>query len=413
MFACILRSGIFRCQSRATRPLTRVRHCSYVGSLGKKKDPILVSDNQTNNLNGKQPSLNLIQSPDGYLGHLFVPKEKSLSRRQNNINTTVILDASESMGDNITRIYSTILPSVFEKLKYDPNQLIKTIGFGWMTKCYIDNYRTMRTRDFFCLGTTNMAPAIERLGVFIRDMHSPHRILTISDGILDDQEATVTVASMLANSLRGQYSINSQAVRFFTSEAPPDTRGLASVLQLNTVNQPKLLDIYSGSPDRAIVDQIASLFNDDFTNYVQIQSNNKIMLQTPWTTPLDRYHVKQGDNLLWFKEIPKDLTITGQNIQIPINTNEYIWPTLHELIKKKCEDLVKQLKVLKVIGTADANKEVQNIMICISKLQWFLKQNCIGSGDDGEPLLLLASKIANDNTISSKSSNEQAEFLKN
>lgn len=61
------------------------------------------------------------------------------------------------------------------------------------------------------------------------------RVLVLSDGMVLDQDRTVQAGMMVADSLKSQYDIEARAIRLRTSTyGEPDTRALASVLQLNT-----------------------------------------------------------------------------------------------------------------------------------------------------------------------------------
>ena len=51
------------------------------------------------------------------------------------------------------------------------------------------------------------------------------------------------IASQFYEKVKEKFRINSQAIRYFTSSAQPDIMALASILQLNTVNEATLIDI--------------------------------------------------------------------------------------------------------------------------------------------------------------------------
>ena len=55
-----------------------------------------------------------------------------------------------------------------------------------------------------------------------------------------------------------EININSQAIRFFSSSfANPDTMGLASVMQLNTIKDTNLIDINASDTTSKIVGEIS------------------------------------------------------------------------------------------------------------------------------------------------------------
>ena len=71
-----------------------------------------------------------------------------------------------------------------------------------------------------------------------------------------------------------QILINSQAIRFFTSNEEPDTRGLSSLLQLNNISIPILEDIYCSLNYEIIIDKIINLFiNDGLSRDIKLVNN--------------------------------------------------------------------------------------------------------------------------------------------
>ena len=94
-----------------------------------------------------------------------------------------------------------------------------------------------------------MAPAILKLHEKFSELHNSFvaiRLLTLSDGIIHDPNETKTAAADLVRKLGlNHLTINSHAVRLFTSSSQPETTAISSLLQLNNVIKPQLVDICS------------------------------------------------------------------------------------------------------------------------------------------------------------------------
>ena len=62
-----------------------------------------------------------------------------------------------------------------------------------------------------------MEGAFKELEKIIIDKNSSYRILALSDGEIYDSIIASNSASIFYNKIKGQFNINSQAVRFFSS----------------------------------------------------------------------------------------------------------------------------------------------------------------------------------------------------
>lgn len=143
------------------------------------------------------------------------------SSRWQMLQTVIILDRSGSMGQSVQKITNEILPIVFNKLKYKPDDTIHLITFD--TYCEV---LTKKVCDFGKLtltsrGSTNMTSAIrafqELFGTFNMNGGSV-RVLTISDGDVDNPNSTKQAGDDLAKFIAEFHvPINSQAMRLFTS----------------------------------------------------------------------------------------------------------------------------------------------------------------------------------------------------
>jgi len=380
-------------------------------------------------------SLKLYKTFDGFMGKLNLPETATFAQANDPCNTFVILDRSGSMGQNVGRIFNRILPNVFEKLNYPPDRIIKTIMFDNGIQCLQGTIQQMRNTYVNSGCTTWMSPAIPYLKQFLTGMQGNRaRILTFSDGELHDQNQTLDSASQLTNEIRGKYCINSQAIRYFTSSQQPDTRGLASILQLNSISETKLLDIYYDTDFDVTANQIAELFkNDGLDKSIRLVTENQVLLPTPWDTPLKSIYLNKGDNTIWFNKMPTGLKIEGTDIQINIelkedvNANEF-----EDLIRPKLDFFINKLKVLKVVNTQDAKNEITNMMNYFTQLQsWMVTtekdtaQLLESGGLKGrveyfkaiverkkKTVFQLLAQIANDDKVSQLNSAQQADYLR-
>lgn len=232
------------------------------------------------------------------------PKQRDPSK----IKTFVLLDRSFSMGDNAKRLLRDILPSVFSQLAYDKEFYLVTFSnTANVAKVAVDNMKTKSVETFD--EGSNLASAIKICSLIISKLSSqnPIRLLTIYNGDDQSDDATSLGAASLAEMIeRKNFSVNSQAVRFFTSKAEPGVVPLARMLQVNNTAAPKLIDIYSSESDRVIARKIAQLFINDKLEYTKLlTTKNEIISKTPWSSDcVNQILLKPGNNIFWLNKYP-------------------------------------------------------------------------------------------------------------
>ena len=151
-------------------------------------------------------------------------------------------------------------------------------------------YRKLTKNEFMnakgenARGCTYMHGVFQELDKILVNEKSAYRILTLSDGDLHDSRETSNKASEFYNKIKGKYKINSQAIRFFSSDyANPDTLGLASVIQFNTVKQATLLDVNAHDENEKIADELSKLFiGDGLGSKIVLLSDKQNMQIAPW-----------------------------------------------------------------------------------------------------------------------------------
>ena len=166
-----------------------------------------------------------------------------------NYELILIVDRSGSMRNSYPILINKLIPHLLDLLKFPEDKATHFIAFEDFVE-----YRKFTKKDFInCIEPatgaiekmTDVFPQLEK--IFIpENQNKPFRILTLSDGELVVYNERVNVpklASQFYEKVKEKFRINSQAIRYFTSSAQPDTMALASILQLNTVNEATLIDI--------------------------------------------------------------------------------------------------------------------------------------------------------------------------
>lgn len=385
----------------------------------------------------KKPSLelNLYPTFEGFMGKIFIPENMTskVSSVGDECETYVILDRSGSMGQNVGRLFNQYLPVVFKKLGYT-NQKIKVLFFDSGLHVYDDVYQKMPSYKISSRGLTYMTKAVRELKArLLKTKCRKIRILALSDGELHDQVDTLEEASELASIIKNDFIINAQAIRFFTSSSQPDTRGLASILQLNNIGHSSLIDMKYDLDRDIIIEQIYSLFKDDgLTEAFKLASNESCLMLTPWTVPKEYVYLKPGENTIWFKDIPKDLFIVDSNINIDIKVHGVSSEQFEKLLEPNLDIFINKLKVLKVVNTPEAQSEIFEMMNYFTELQKWMESNNTDTvkllenvslrgrveyfkhelRKRKKSFLQLMAQIANDDKIAKLNSAQQAEYLR-
>ena len=329
---------------------------------------------------------------------------KSLINAKTNsasVEFIVILDISGSMSYNVNRIITKILPNMLTKLNYLDDDIIHLIPFREWVEYHPMTKKQLENSTIRACGGNDMREVFDKLSNIILTKQTCFRILTISDGDVDYQTETLQIASEFAAKIKGKYSINSQAVRFFTSSWQPDTTALSSVLQLNTVGKSTLIDIDSHQDDNKIVDILYSLFIDDLDSNIKLQSKTNNLRIDPWAVPVKEIKLIPGKNVIW-SSAPDGLELLiGKKDVHPVKVEkaaEVSKDNYKEILGEKIDCYIQKLKVLKVVGTEQAKKEMDDI---------------IGYFHSIEPVSAKMEQIRNENNIDHLDNEQKAEYLRN
>ena len=380
----------------------------------------------------------------GYIGQTTI--EESKSGKYSDYEMIFIVDRSGSMSYSYPILIRKIIPYLLEKLKYPENKPAHLICF----EDFVD-YRKFTRKDF--INCDEPAPgAIEKMSdvfpqlrkIFVpKNEKTPFRILTLSDGELVVQEERRLVpkyASELAEEIKGRFRINSQAIRYFTSEyGQPDTLALASILQLNSAKEATLLDIKSSDSYIEIGNRIYELFKDDgFDCNITLKANTECIRPNPWTEPKSEVKLYIGKNYFWLNNNFDEKT----SFRIKINEEEETSMGLIKgeeidksnygyLLSSKIAEYLNKLKVLKIVNTEKSKKEIDQIVENFKKFEECLESKkeediTLKDGKMASRILYLQKlinkrkglisnqmdKIKNENRLAEFNSQQQADYLR-
>lgn len=331
------------------------------------------------------------------------------------VPSVVILDASGSMSDATTLFVKDIIPMVMSELCYTESQTIDLITFGKSTEYHPNvTASSMQSLPIIADGTSYMAPAIrvlrETLERFKANHPSnPYRVLTISGGAINDIDDTEKETKSLIEFLdKSNFTINSQAVRLLTSESEPDTKALCGLLQINNTTTSKPADINASESKETIAKTIADLFrSDDFGKCKVLRLEEQIILKFPWNIPSLEIVLEPGWNVFWLTQIPTGVpTLSAGPESWPmevIHHNQLALADFQTIMDTKLDYFADRMKILKVVGTTEANQTVRRIFEYFQTIE-----NKLAPAD--RKISNRLAGIAN-TTVTFNNSKEMAEFL--
>ena len=382
-------------------------------------------------------TIKLHKAKVGYVAELYI-KEKEEFSKSNDIELIVIVDRSGSMGQSYTKLFKKIIPLLLDKIRYPPNKQVHFITFDSNIE-----YRKITKNEFLnaqkenARGMTYMHGVFDELQKIILNKDLSYRILTLSDGDLHDSKETSNAASEFYNQIKGQFNINSQAIRFFSSkDANPDTLGLASVIQLNTVKQATLLDINAKDEESVIAEQLSKLFiSDGLGNKILLLSDKQNMQIAPWENKSNEIVLAPGRNIFWLDDVSKfKVKINEENpIEPKIQNDEDINTQNYGIIlADKIKEFITKLKILKILENAKAQEEIEKMvkffkefednLVKVDKEELILKDGKMNSriqyikGLINKRKGLISNQmeaIKNEQKLSQLNSQQKADYLRN
>lgn len=312
----------------------------------------------------------------GYVAEVYVKEKTGKSNSKgDNIELILVVDRSGSMGQNYTKIFKQIVPMLLDKISYPSGKEVHFITFDSSTEYRkINKEGFMNPKNENARGCTYMEGVFNELQKIIIDPTLSYRILSLSDGDLHDSEKTSKRASEFYESIKGKFNINSQAIRFFSSSyANPDTMGLASMLQLNSMIQCKLLDINANDEISNIVKQLSELFiNDGLGKKITMKSDKPNLRGAPWDLKKDEIGLVPGRNIVWIDGL-SDLKIIyddDEPMEIKSEEGEVLNTENYGIIlADKVPEFITKLKILKILGNTKAQEEITNMINCFKTFE--------------------------------------------
>ena len=382
-------------------------------------------------------SISVFPAADGYIAQFNVTEQSGAkkSKSSDGFEMIVILDRSGSMGQNVSRLLRTVIPDALNNLGLSDETLIHLITFDSRVEYFHKPISFFKTCDIHAQGCTQMTQAIVQLGKLLESIpqNKNIRILTISDGGLNDQTETAKTSSRVFKQFSGKLNCSSQAIRYNTSSyGQPDTKGLSSVLQFNTSGESHLLDIDYTNALASTASKIVEMFeNDGLDTVVKLECSSNIFLNVPWGNPTNKINLLKGENTFWLTQIPENLTLDGHSVKVYVGDRLDI-SSFGTILKTKVNHFMKQLKLLKVVGTAQSNDEVFKILDYFQKLEKsfntmdvdireILKDRGLGARVQffkelvkrkNRSIVARMSEIANDDKVGQLNSAQQATYLR-
>lgn len=346
-----------------------------------------------------------------YIANMYVDYDGST----NKVETFVILDVSmKDVADDFIR---KILPMVMSHLYLDEINLITSSSKASRASIYKRTKSELQTNTVIkAAGRTYLNKAIKMLHDNIRQLDSstPIRVLTISDGAIYDTtgDEENDLVEYLEHDRQDCCMINSQAVRLVTSDNQPDTKALSNLMQINTTISSTLLDIDAKSSKKKIARQIAALFKqDNFSKCQMLRLNQRIILGSPRCSALSfRTPIVPGWCLFFVRltgAIPIEGSVGNRHIKA-IMHNRVDLATFQDIMANILPHIVDQMKILKVVGTTQANQSVNRIVTFFQRKEESLAQGA--SFDASTKISNFLSRIAQ-NSSNLSDSKAMAKFL--
>ena len=314
-----------------------------------------------------------------YLAKIDLSKAQSSKSKQESI-FICLLDKSGSMRGNVSVYVKDIFPLVLEKLNCDQKQNI-LITYDSSAYKYSGNAEYYKNQNLSSGGCNELYVGLTEVEKIIDEYIKSNtnlsiRLLTISDGDIGDEYNLYEKIEELVIKIKNKLIVNSHVVRYFTSDSPPDTKGLSSMLKLNNVTVGKLIDIkveeYKGENEK-IATIIAELFlGDGLDELYRVTSEAKNLYDSPWGEASSELLLKKGNNFIWCENL--------NQIQIKDSTNEKIETTnlskgeinsknYKEILEEKFFEIKKKVTILKIMNNDESNNELKNIITNLEKYE--------------------------------------------
>ena len=356
--------------------------------------------------------LDIYKSQNTFIGKIFLDNKLiSDSKSFNSLCTIVIIDVSYSMGTSVYKIIKEILYNLFKKLNYLEKYEIYFILFSDKIQFIKTNYNDMLNIKINFSGTSNLNLALNELeNIFINKGYFKYRIITFSDGDLNDQEISEVKCKEILHLIESKkLQINSKVINLMNFYNDDYKKiALNSLSDLTNVNNNNnnnnnntLLNIYITNDTKTIVNNIYSLFvNDGLDTRILLKNkkNTKCLLIDPWNlNNLSEIPLFLGENIFWLNKdygnfIYNELNINNNNKKIDENDlfiiefsdnkninisiknkfEEFNFENYKKIIDKKMQFYYSKIKTLKKLNSIKSIEEINNIITYFENFEYNL-----------------------------------------
>ena len=244
-----------------------------------------------------------------------------------------------------------------------------------------------------------------------------YRILVLSDGLIEDQDKTVTEAENIKLYINNNnYSISVGSIRYNSGLGEPDTRAISSVLRLNTDNSKTrvLVEVSSSDSNDLISRKIYELFKDDyFESDFSLQSDKIKFRIDPWNEGSNQIRLNKGKNIIFADKNPalEDVGIYEDG-KLKYTKNDFkdgyklTYSNYNALLGAKINMTTRKVRINKTSGSKEALEENKKIIDYFEKFEKKLEGN-----NNKEALVSNELKMANELDISNYNNNQLAQFI--
>ena len=344
-----------------------------------------------------------------------------------------VLDKSGSMGNYVKDILTRVFPKVYDKLNFKEDKKINLLTFESYVTIYTYNKNDFKNSTLSGGGSTYMSQIPTELEKILKNFDSNKTIclLTLSDGMIADQDRTQENASNLVKTLNGRFTnFNSQAIRFMSSDyAEPDTRALCSLLQLNTNLQNNNSDILltfnprdndnnfnmSDNKCEELAIEISKLFEGSKGSGWILKALIDIKFKIePFGENLSILELPKGKTTLFIdkicsNQISKDFTLSTKNNSKKgslISKGEVTQSNLYQVYQDTIEKFMKKVIINKGIdntSSKDNNNKIINFIKNLEDKTPGIKKN--------NNLTKVFENINNDQSANNLNGNELNEYI--
>ena len=345
------------------------------------------------------------------------------SNSLSNCEFIFVMDKSGSMDFYVSDILTRVFPKVYDKLNFPENKKIHLLTFDDKVNYYSYNKNDFKNSKIYGDGGTCMSEIPIKLESILNHISTNKSIclLTLSDGIIEDQDQTQRNATNLNNKINGQfYYLNSQAIRFISSDySKPDTRALCSLLQLNSNLQNNNSDILltfnpldnqnedfrmSENKCEELANEISKLFQiSEGSGWILKSQGNKKFKVEPYGKDLSFLELPKGNTSIFIdsicgNNIGSEFSISTQDNSEKASLSskgEVNQNNLYQVYQDTIEKLMKKVLINKSIHNSNAKDNNNRIINFISRLE----KKTPGTNENNNKLTEIFENINNDKTV--------------